>query len=110
MVEFGKRSPPIDHAASHQDAGSDEISVACLTGELANDQPEKANYLAGATHNADTLADLNAKLSDATLDDSGDPRDPNAHKTSHQDAGSDEIAATGLARVEVGAVEPGQGQ
>lgn len=38
-----------------------------------------AHDLAGASHNADTLADLNLKISDATLDNSGDPRDPNAH-------------------------------
>jgi len=29
------------HAASHQNGGSDEISVAALSGELADDQPPK---------------------------------------------------------------------
>ena len=96
MVDFGIRYPPIDHAPSHENAGSDEISLAGLSGELATDQPPKAHDLAGAIHNADTLADLNAKVSNATLDDSGDARTPSAHKTSHQDGGSDEIAATGL--------------
>lgn len=96
MVEFGKRYPPIDHAASHENAGSDEISLAGLSGELATDQPPKAHDLAGAIHNADTLADLNTKVSNATLDDSGDTRTPAAHKTSHQDGGTDEIDATGL--------------
>lgn len=70
---------PKAHAASHQNAGADEISVAGLSGELADDQPPKAHDLAGAKHNAATLAELNNKVSDATLDDSSDPRDPNAH-------------------------------
>lgn len=50
-----------------------------------------AHDLGGVSHNADTLANLNTKVSDATLDDSGDPRTPSAHATSHKDSGSDEI-------------------
>ena len=42
-------------------------------------------------HTSATIAQLNALLSDANLDDDGDPRDPNAHKTSHQNGGGDEI-------------------
>jgi len=38
-----------------------------------------------------TLAELNAAVSDATLDDAGDPRDPNAHAGDHVLGGSDEI-------------------
>jgi hypothetical protein len=38
-----------------------------------------AHDLGGASHTADTLADLNTKVSDATLDDSGDSRTPSAH-------------------------------
>jgi len=49
-----------------------------------------AHDLGGALHNADTIAALNAKISDATLDDSGDPRDPNAHSL----AGAEHNAAT----------------
>ena len=41
-----------------------------------------AHDLGGASHNADTLADLNTKVSDATLDDSGDSRTPSAHDLS----------------------------
>lgn len=52
--------------------------------------------LGGAAHSADTLANLNSKVSDATLDDSGDPRDPNSHASSHQDGGGDEISVAGL--------------
>jgi len=36
-----------------------------------------AHALGGASHTADTLANLNTKVSDATLDDSGDSRPPN---------------------------------
>lgn len=39
----------------------------------------------------DTLAELNAIVGDATLDDAGDPRDPNAHAASHKALGSDAI-------------------
>jgi len=48
--------------------------------------------LDGADLPAITLAELNAVVTDATLDDSGDPRDPNAHAASHQHGGADEVA------------------
>jgi hypothetical protein len=84
------------HKARHENGGADEVSVAGLSGELADDQPAKAHDLGGARHNADTLANLNNKVSDATLDDNGDPRDPNAHNTTHQNGGADEINVGGL--------------
>jgi len=90
---------PAIHAPTHEDGGSDEISVAGLTGEVADDQPPKAHDLGGGKHNADSLANLNLKVNDATLDDSGDPRTPSAHKVSHQDGGADEISIAGLAGV-----------
>jgi len=52
--------------------------------------------LGGADHDADTLANLNAKVSDATLDDSGDARTPTSHAIDHEDGGSDEISVAGL--------------
>ncbi len=55
-----------------------------------------AHTLGGASHTADTLADLNSKISDANVDDDGDPRDPNAHASSHQNGGSDELSVAGL--------------
>jgi hypothetical protein len=55
-----------------------------------------AHALAGADHTADTLANLNLKVSDATLDDSADSRTPAAHKASHQNGGADEISVAGL--------------
>jgi len=86
-----------DHSARHENGGADEISVAGLSGALADAQTPAAHNLGGAKHNADTLAHLNAKISDATLDDSGASRTPSAHAASHQDTGADEISIEGLA-------------
>jgi hypothetical protein len=59
-----------------------------ITGGAAHD-------LGGASHNADTLVNLNSKVSDATLIDTADSRlsddrDPTAHATKHVD-GTDDI-------------------
>jgi len=56
----------------------------------------KPHAIGGDTHTAATLAQLNAKVSDATLDDSSDTRDPNSHASSHQNGGADEISVVGL--------------
>lgn len=87
---------PTSHASSHQNGGADEISVAGLSGVLADAQTPASHALGGSAHSADSLANLNSKISDATLDDSGDPRDPNAHSASHENGGSDEIDVGGL--------------
>lgn len=50
-----------------------------------------AHLLGSAVHTADTLANLNAKISDATLDDSTASRTPTAHEATHKSGGSDEI-------------------
>jgi len=55
---------PSTHAASHQNGGGDEISVAGLSGALADPQTPSAHALGGAAHSADTLANLNTKISD----------------------------------------------
>jgi len=52
-----------------------------------------------------TLAQLNAAVTDATLDDAGDPRDPNAHGSTHHQGGSDEIEVQDLGS---GTATPGQ--
>jgi len=52
--------------------------------------------LGGADHSSDTLANLNGKVSDATLDDSGDARTPTSHATSHESGGSDTIDSGSL--------------
>lgn len=46
---------PAAHAASHQDGGSDEINVAGLSGQLADDQPALAHTLSGAKHTGDLI-------------------------------------------------------
>ena len=51
-----------------------------------------AHDLAGAQHNEDTLADLNAKISDATLDKDTDKRDPNTHNLGGEEHGADTLA------------------
>ncbi len=51
-------------------------SHASTTGQTANDHHNQVHDLGGADHNSATLAELNAKVSDATLDDSGDSRPP----------------------------------
>jgi len=43
-----------------------------------------------------TLAELNSKITDATLDDASDPRDPNAHASTHEQGGSDELTVQNL--------------
>jgi hypothetical protein len=60
---------PMAHHESHESLGSDEISVDGLHGALADNQPCIAHDLGGAKHVADSLADLNTKVSDATLED-----------------------------------------
>ncbi len=45
----------------------------------AETEEATAHDLGGDKHNSDTLADLNSKVSDATLDDSGDTRPPEEH-------------------------------
>lgn len=84
------------HKATHQNAGADEISVAGLSGELADNQPPKAHGLGSASHSTATLSELNAKVSDATLDKNSDTRTPAAHKASHQNGGADELSLAGL--------------
>ena len=56
-----------------------------------------AHTIGGATHTADTLANLNTKVSDATLIDTADSRlsdsrTPTSHATTHVTGGSDVIA------------------
>jgi len=46
---------------------------------------EPGNLLPG------TLADLNSVITDATLDDKSDPRDPNLHADTHKFSGADKI-------------------
>ena len=62
--------------------------------ELDTNNPHSTSI---ANIGAGTLAELNTAVSDATLDDSGDPRDPNAHADTHIADGDDEIDGYNLA-------------
>ena len=64
----------------------DKVSILSPSGGLVTIY--EAHTLGGAAHNADTLANLNTKVSDATLDDSSTSRTPNAHKGSHVNSDS----------------------
>lgn len=94
MTDFGRRAGP--HKTTHQVGGTDEVNVDGLSGELADGQPPKAHALGGTDHTTATLAQLNAKVSDATLDDSSGVRTPSGHEASHRNGGTDEVVATGL--------------
>lgn len=52
--------------------------------------------LGGSEHVADTLANLNAKITDANLDDANSSRPPVAHESTHRSGGSDALAHQNL--------------
>lgn len=78
---------PAAHASTHEPAGSDQMTVDAAAGtgslrtlgtgaaqacagndsRLSDARTPTAHDLAGAEHNADTLSDLNSKVSDASL-------------------------------------------
>lgn len=71
---------PLAHKTSHQDGGSDEISLTGLAGESVTPQPPKTH---AASHDGGA-DDLNGSLT------------PAGHAASHENGGSDEIDVTGL--------------
>lgn len=71
-------------------AQSGDYTHAEIASVGADDHHNQQHALGGVDHTSATLAELNAKVSDATLDDSGDPRDPKAHAL----GGTDHTAAT----------------
>ena len=73
--DYGKTATPDAHKTTHQDGGTDEISVEGLAGELTAAQ----------------------KSSWAKVADKPTTFTPEAHKTTHQDGGTDEISVEGLA-------------
>lgn len=77
---------PNAHKTTHENGGTDEISVAGLSGVLADPQPPIIG--AGATQ---AVAGNDPRLTDA--------RTPTAHAASHQNGGSDEINVGGLSGV-----------
>lgn len=87
---------PTSHASSHEPGGGDAMSVDAVAGtgslrtlgtgaqqacagndsRLSDARTPTAHNLGGSEHNADTLANLNAKVSDATLDTNTAKRPP----------------------------------
>lgn len=102
--DYDKSATPLAHKTSHENGGSDEISVAGLSGTLADDQPTtwtavsgKPSTFAPSAHKAshevlgsDVISVLGLSGLLAT------PQTPLAHKTSHQLGGSDQISIAGL--------------
>lgn len=128
------------HASTHQDGGADEISVAGLSGELADPQPPKLHEMDHQDGGADAISSalypaaypmlygtlaarpaagikgrfywttdtgilyvdaiiawVKVAVSDyPDLDEIPSSFTPSAHKTSHQDGGTDEISLGGL--------------
>ena len=85
-------NPPWDLSASEVRSIINVDDGADVTGS----NPPQTHDLSGALHNNTLLAALNAKITDATLIDTGDSRlsdsrDPNAHAPSHQNGGADQI-------------------
>lgn len=70
------RKDEVDSKAADPHGNEAHSSTFAVDGDS---QPAEAHNLGGTEHNADTLANLNAKVSDATLDDSGDSRPPDSH-------------------------------
>lgn len=60
---------------------------------MAHDQE---HTVGGDDHLSSTLAELNAKISDADVDDAGDPRTPTSHADTHDTNGTDPFTATDL--------------
>ncbi len=74
-------------------------NTACVGNDsrLSNARTPTTHGLGGSEHSSATLAQLNALVSDATLDTSSASRTPSTHATSHSDGGSDEITIENLA-------------
>lgn len=103
-------SPSVDdtgHTTHHGDLHSwvnahsaDDTVADGAHADIRQDVAGKADDphgLGGSAHSADTLAALNAKITDGTLDDAGDPRDPTAHASSHEPGGSDALTVDAAA-------------
>lgn len=90
QAEVGSAAPAA-HKTSHQNGGGDEISVAGLSGELADNQPPKTHVASHANGGGDELSvlGLSGKLADA--------QDALAHKTSHESGGADVISFDNIA-------------
>jgi hypothetical protein len=73
-----------------EELDAEKASAASLAGHTSDTGNPHGTDLGNL--GAGTLADLNAAVTDATLDDAGDPRDPTAHASTHATGGGDDIA------------------
>jgi len=80
----------LPHATTHENGGTDEISVAGLSGALADPQTPTTHATSHQNGGSDeiSVAGLSGLLAD--------PQTPLAHATSHQNGGADEISVAGL--------------
>lgn len=78
------------HAASHQNGGADEISVAGLSGTLADPQTPSAHATSHQNGGGDQISLAGLTGESAT------PQPPKAHESSHRDGGADELAHQNL--------------
>lgn len=86
----GGAHPPQAHHVSHENGGTDEISVAGLSGLLGDGQTPLAHHTSHENGGGDeiSVAGLSGLL--------GDAQTPTAHHTSHENGGTDEITVEGL--------------
>ena len=86
-------SAPATHATSHENGGSDEISVAGLSGLLADGQTPLSHAASHENGGSDEInvAGLSGLLADGQT--------PLSHAASHENGGSDEINVAGLSGV-----------
>jgi len=69
----------------------------------AFDDATSEHQLGGSAHTTTTLSELNALVSDATLDDSSDARAPTTHASSHLPGGGDALTTATPVTTQVGA-------
>jgi hypothetical protein len=96
LVTTGGGGAPAAHAASHQDGGSDEVTVAALAGVLA--EPQDADKIEGKLINIAGLATGDVLRYNAGMQQwlNLTTAKPESHYLTHQNAGADEINVAGL--------------
>lgn len=93
---YEAKGTPAAHATTHQDGGGDEISVAGLSGALADKQD--ADKIQGHAVDEDAIADDTILVYKTSGDKFiyEEKGTPSAHAASHENGGGDEISVAGL--------------